>query len=476
MDMTQSIGHLAPEISLVIGAVVVILVAAFTRHAAQWVTAPIAVAACVVSAGFTLRLATDADQQLTFDGAWALDGITQGAELIISASTIVCLLLSVEWFRTDPRRGELPAVVLFSAAGAMLLAGAADTMEVVVGMLLVSVTGYTLAAYHRGSAAAVEAGIKYFLIGALTNAVLLLGVVLLYGITGTTNFAGTAAALAGEPDRIALVAAVVCIAVGLAFEIGAVPAHVWLPDVAQAAPAPMAAFLTVVPKVGAVVAMARILSVIPDSVVGWRPLVALLAAATMTLGNLAALWQDDLRRLLGWSSVSQAGYVLMAIVVVDRADLALAGMIVFLAGYAAANTAAFAVVTELRGRTTLAQYRGLGASHPLLAGALVVALLSLVGVPPLGGFVGKVTIFTAAIDGGYAWLALIAVANTVVSLFYYLRVIGPMYFDPDPTPTPVAVLGQWAAVGVATATGLVLAVGLIAEPILSGLDGARLLP
>ncbi len=470
----MDVGHLAPELALVVGAVVCVLVASFAPRRHQWITLPLASGAVVASAGCSVALAIGADQQLSFDRAWALDGATQGAELVICGATLVCLLLSVEWFRTDPRRGEYPAVLLFSAAGAMALAGAADTMEVVVGMLLVSVTGYTLAAYHRGSPAALEAGMRYFLVGALTNAVLLVGVAVLYGLTGTTNLADTAAALGSGADRVALVAVVVCLSLGLGFEVGVVPTHVWVPDVAQAAPAPSAAFLTVVPKVGALVALARVLQVLPDDVVGWRPMVAVLAAVTMTVGNLLALWQDDLRRLLGWSSVSQAGYALMAVVVVGRAELAVPALVVFLAAYAAATTAGFAVVAELRGRTALADYRGLGAGHPWLAAVLAVALLSLVGIPPLGGFVGKLTLFTATIDGGYAWLAALAVANTVVSLFYYLRVIAPTAFDPADQPTPV--LGRWAGGGVAVAGLAVLAVGLLAGPLLSALGGAQLLP
>lgn len=470
----MDVGHLAPEIALVLGAVAVVLVASFTGRDRQWVTTPLAVLAVMVSGGTSIGLARGADQQLSFDRAWALDGATQGAELIIAAATLACLLLSVEWFRTDPRRGEYPAVLLFSAAGAMVLAGAADTMEIVVGMLLVSVTGYTLAAYHRASPAAVEAGMRYFLIGALTNAVLLVGAVILYGSTGTTNLADTASALAAGAEPVAMVAVVVCLVVGLGFEIGAVPSHVWVPDVAQASPAPSAAFLTVVPKVGALVALARVLQVLPEDVVAWRPLIALLAAVTMTVGNLLALWQDDLRRMLGWSSVSQAGYALMAVVVIDRADLALPSLVVFLAAYAAATTAAFAVVIELRGRTALADYRGLGATHPWLAVALVVSLLSLVGIPPLGGFVGKLSLFTATIDGGYAWLAALAVANTVASLFYYLRVVAPMAFDPS--PRPIAVLGRWAGGAVALSAVATVTLGFLAGPLLSAVEGAVLLP
>jgi NADH-quinone oxidoreductase subunit N len=483
------VGHLAPELALVIGAIVVIGVASFTNRERQGITLVIAAVATIVSAGCSIGLAAGAHQQLSFDRAWALDGITHGAEVIIAAVTLVCLVLSVDWFRTDPRRGEYPAVMLFSAAGAMVLAGAADTMEIIVAMLLVSVTGYTLAAYHRASAAATEGAMRYFLIGALTNAVLLIGVVILYGIAGTTNLAATRTALAANADPVALVAVVVCLAVGLGFEIGAVPAHVWVPDIAQGAPAPAAAFLTVVPKIGAVVALGRVLQVIPDHTVAWRPMVAILAAATMTLGNLLALWQDDLRRLLGWSAVSQAGYALMAIVVIDRTDTAMASLLVFLAGYAAANTTVFAVIIHLRGRTTIAHYRGLGTTHPWLAAALVISLLSLVGIPPLGGFVGKLTLFRAAIDGGYAWLALLAVANTVLSLFYYLRVIAPLYLADDTSPpatstppmaaaTPPAAmtLSAWSGRSVVMATIAVVAIGLAAQPLIAALQAARFLP
>jgi NADH-quinone oxidoreductase subunit N len=476
--MTMNIGHLGPELALVIGAIVVVLTAVFVPRRTQWVTWPIALAATGISAGFTIRLAQTTAQQLTFEGAWALDRATQGAELIIVTVTALVLLLGHEWMRTDPRAGEYPAVVLFAATGAMALAGAADTMEIVVGMLLVSAAGYTLAAYHRGSPASVEAGMKYFLIGALTNSVLLIGVVLLYGLAGTTNVGETATVLEVAPaSRVVLVAVVVAIGVGLAFEIGAAPAHPWVPDVAQGAPAPSAAFLTVAPKIGAVVALARVFDVLPAAS-GWRTFVVVLAAVTMTLGNLAALWQTDLRRLLGWSSVSQAGYALMAVVVIGRSDMAVPALMYFLAGYAVANTAAFGVVTELRGRTRIEDYRAIASARPLLSAVLAVALLSLVGIPPLAGFVGKLTLFTVVIDAGYGWLAAIAVANTVVSLYYYLRVIASMYLADDTavaTPAP-SVLGRWARLATLVAGASVLGVGLAAEPLLDALSTARLLP
>lgn len=473
--MGMRVGDLAAEIALLAGAVLTLLVALVVPRSRQWIGAPIALAALAVAGALTVIVPISAGQRLTMDGAWALDGTLTAAALTIIVTTALTVGLSPEWFRGDPRHGELYTVLLLAALGAIAMAGAADTLQLTVGMLLSSVTGYTLAAYHRRSSPSVEAGIKYFLVGAFSNTLFVLGVTLLFGLAATTVYEPARAALA-DADRPALAVATGLIGVGLAFKLGAVPAHQWVPDIAQGAPAPCAAFLTVAPKIGAAVALARLLPTLPDDLVGWRPVAAALAAATMTIGNLAALSQTDLRRLLGWSSVSQSGYAIMAVVAIDRADLAVPALLIFLIGYALANLAAFAVVTELRGRTALHEYRGLAAEHPWLAAALVISLLSLIGVPPLIGFTGKLTLFTAVIDAGYSWLAVLAVANTVVSLAYYLRVIGPMYFDVTPDRSPAPVLGQVAAATAMFATSLVVTTGVAAEPIVSALRDADLMP
>jgi len=208
--------------------------------------------------------------------------------------------------------------------------------------------------------------------------------------------------------------------------------------------------------------------------VGWRAVVALLAAATMTLGNLAALWQDDVRRMLGWSAVSQSGYGLMAVVGLGRSDLAVPALLFFLLAYAVANLAAFGVVVELRGRADLDGYRGLGRSHPLLGASLLVAFLSFVGIPPLAGFGAKLALFGVAIDAGYSWLALLAVANSVVSLVYYMRVLTPAYFDDATQVLPV--LGQVAAGATFACVAAVVAAGIGAELFFGAFHLSRLLP
>lgn len=457
------IGDALPEIALALTAIVALLYAAFAPQRRQGLAALLALLGLL---GAAAALAMQAGQapRLSFAGTWALDGASVGARWLILAATGICVLITPEWLREDRRHGEYYTLLLLSALGAMLMAGAADLLQLLVGVLLSSVTGYALAAWHRDWALSVEAGMKYFLIGALANTLLLIGIVLLFGLLGHTGYAAMATALTHAPASPALLLALALVVIGVVFKLGAVPAHAWLPDVAEGAPAPAAAFLTVVPKLGAAVALARLLQVFPPERVEWRILVATVSVATMSLGNLAALWQTDLRRLLGWSSVSQSGYALMAITVIGASRQALPALLFFLAGYAAANLAAFAVVVQLRGRTDLAGYRGLSRRRPLLAAILTLSLLSLVGIPPLAGFVGKLTLFLATIDAGYAWLAVVAIANTVLSLFYYLRVIGPMYFRPG--ETSVHVLGRWAYTGAIVSVIAVLVVGLLAQVLL----------
>ena len=360
----------------------------------------------------------------------------------------------------------------------MLLAGAADLMQLTLALLLSSATGFVLVAYHRRSRRAGEAAIKYYLLGALANGAMVYGVVLLFGLAATTTFPGLLTGLA-PADPLPLVAGVALVVVGLAFKLGAVPAHAWLPDTADGAPAPVAAFVTSAPKVGALIALARLVVVLPEETSGWRPLVAVLAAATMTLGNLAALWQDDVRRLLGWSAVSQTGYGLMAVVALGRSELAVPSLLYFLVAYVLGNLAAFGVVVELRGAAERERYAGLAISHPWLAVALVVSFLSFVGIPPLAGFTAKLALFGAVIDAGYGWLAVLAVVNTVVSLAYYARVLGPAYFERpagETTAEPLLVLGSWAALGVAVTAAALLVLGLGADSLLDAFRLAGVLP
>lgn len=471
--MMASAAKIAPELVLVVGGVGILLFALSAPRA--WQSGAAVLALVVVGAAAVLT-AIDLGRppSLTFSGTYAVDGPALWAKMFILGVTAVTVSLSVEWFRSDARHGEYYTLLLFSALGAILMAGAADLMELVLAALLSSATGFVLAAYHRASKASAEAAIKYYLLGALTNGALLFGVALFYGLAGSTSFGGIETGLAAAGSGWPLGVAAAMVVVALAFKMAAVPAHQWMPDVAEGAPAPVAAFLTVAAKIGALLALARLMWILPSTGVGWRPLVAVLAAATMTLGNLAALGQDDVRRLLGWSSVSQTGYGLMAVVALGRSDLALPALLFFSLAYALANLAAFGVVVVLGGLTDRLRYRGLARTRPVLTGALVVSFLSFIGIPPLGGFTAKLVLFGAAIDAGYLWLAVLAVANTVVSVAYYARVMAPAFFSDADEHHPV--LGPVAALGTVVCAVGVVAVGVVAEPFLGWFHTAVLLP
>ena len=474
MGMSMPIGDVTPEIVLLAGSVLTLLAAlAMPRHRQSWVAwLSMAVVAATTAASLPMLRGL---QTLTFFDTYAADDAAVLAKVVILAVTAFTILLSIEWMGADHRSGEYYAILLFSALGAIVMAAAADLMELILGILLSSATGYVLTAYHRASPRATEAGVKYYLVGALTNAGLVYGAALLFGLGATTTYLGLERGLVGK-DAVAMIAGSVLVLVGVAFKLGAFPAHPWVPDVADGAPAPVSAFLTAAPKVGALVAVARFLAVIPEEAVGWRVVVAVLAAATMTVGNLAALASDDLRRLLGWSAVSQTGYGLMAVVAIGRTDLAIPSLLFFTAAYTVANIAAFGVVIELRGRSAISDYAGLGRARPALAAALAVAMFSFVGIPPLVGFPAKLALFSAVVEAGYTWLAVVAVVNTVVSLAYYLRVLAPAYWQQTGNTDPVPILGRTAAFATLGAASLVLILGIAGDVVYEVAEGARLLP
>lgn len=481
------VGDVAPELVLLVGAVIILIFALFAPRRMQRWAAVLALVTLIITAAATVNLMQSVGGSVgrfTFSGTYAVDGAAVWGKFIILGATAIVISLSVDWFATDPRHGEYYAILLMAALGAVLMAGASDLMELTLAVLLSSVTGYVLVAYHRRPKRSGEAALKYYLLGALANGAMVYGIVLLFGLAATTTYSGLLVHLA-RADSLALVAAVGLVIVGLAFKMGAVPVHAWMPDVADGAPVPIAAFITAVPKIGALIALARFVILLPESGVGWRPVIALLAAVTMTLGNAAALWQDDVRRLLGWSAVSQTGYGLMAVVALGRSTLAMPSLLFFLVAYTLANLAAFGVVAELRGEAKRMRYAGLARTHPLLAAVLVVSFLSFVGIPPLAGFGAKLALFGAVIDAGYGWLAIVAVVNTVVSLAYYARVLGPAYFgSADPragaediadVAQPLPVLGHWAVVGAGVSAVTLIVLGVGAETLLAVFRGVHLL-
>lgn len=428
MGMMQP-GALLPEILLLGGAVVCLLGGSFLPRQRQWIARIVALTALVaaaVAAAFDLA----GETLSAFDGTFTVDTLTGGARLIIVAATGLVILLGTDELSGDPRESETYSLILLSALGAIVLAGANDLLILITGYLLVSIPLYGLIGLGR-TARSAEAAMKTYLIGALLGIGLMLGVVVLYGLTNTTAYADLPDRLATAPTA-AVAFGTIAVLGGLMFKAGGVPGHFWVPDATQGSTTTAAAFLTTVPKIGAVIATYRLVTLLPDTL-EWPVLIAIIATASMTLGNLAAFGQDDPRRLLGWSTVSQVGYALVPVAVAGHSDLAAPSMLLFLTAYAVTNTTAFAVIAACPNRRTLNDYRGMISTRPALAIALLIALLGLVGTPPTAIFVGKLTTASAAWDGGLAWLALAVLANSVASLYYYLRWIIPTFATSDTT-------------------------------------------
>ncbi|WP_220035264.1 NADH-quinone oxidoreductase subunit N [Georgenia satyanarayanai] len=468
--MNMSPTHLLPEAILFAGAVLTLLVGSFLPQHRLWLTRLLALL-ILTAASLAAAVAWATPAEAVFAATFAADGPTSAARVIITVATIAVITLGKDEITGRARESETHVLLLLAALGSTVLAGANDLLVLAVGFLLSSIPLYALVGMER-TALAAEGALKTYLIGALMGIALLLGATVLFGVAGTTGYGELAAALPQAPAA-AVTLGLVAVLGGLTFKMGAVPGHFWISDAAQGSSTTVAAFLTTVPKIGAVMAAYRLVDLAPDSVNAGL-FIALLAAVTMTLGNLAAFTQTDPRRLLGWSTVSQAGYLLLPVAVAGRSDLALPSMLLYLAGYAVSNLSGFAVIAASPGRPNLSTYRGLAASRPWVAGALLVALLSLVGTPPTAVFAGKLTTFTAAWDGGLAWLVIIAAVNTVASLFYYLRWLAPAFRpaqDTGPGEARSAAPARWAgATAVATASA-VLALGLAAPLLWTVLDG-----
>lgn len=470
MDMAAWVRALLPELVLLVGAMAALLGGSFLPRTQQWKARLVAVAAILGSSAVTAADLTAAPAG-AFDGSYAVDRGTGIARLVVLTATLLVVLLGTDEVADHRQESETYALLLLSALGAMVLAGADDLLVLAVAYLLASIPLYALVGQERTPRAA-EAALKTYLLGALLGIALLLGVTLLYAVSGSTRYADLTGRLPTSSSAVVAVG-VVGVLGGLLFKAGGVPAHSWVPDAAQGAGVTAAAFLTTVPKIGALVAAYRLVEVVPG-IVDVRLLIGVLAAASMTLGNLAAYAQSDPRRLLGWSTVSQVGYLLVAVAVAGRSDLSLPSLLLYLAAYAVTNLGAFAVVAALPERRDLATYRGLAGTRPWLAAALLVCLLGLVGTPPTAVFVGKLTIATAAWDGGAAWLSVVLVVNTMASLFYYLRWLAPVYrtgepaetwqtFTPRPWAESAAVVAAVASVVLGLASGA--AWGLVDGPL-----------
>jgi NADH-quinone oxidoreductase subunit N len=472
-DMNENLWALLPEILLLVGAAGGLLLGLWLPRRRQWLVRVIA-AAALLAALVAATVALLGELETVFGDTYAVDIATNITRLVVIAATLLVLCLSIETVQGHRRETEYYTLLLLAAAGSIALAGASDLMLLAAAYLVASVPVYALVAFAK-DAIGTEAALKYYLMGSFLGVALLLGVTVLFGVGGSTLYSGLAEGLPTAP-RAAVAVGLVAVLAGLLFKAGGVPGHFWVPDVTEGAPAPVAAFVTTIPKVGGLVAIYRLLAeALPAADVEWPLLIAVIAATSMTLGNLAAFFQDNPRRLLAYSTVSQVGYLLMAAAVAGRSDLALPGLLYYLAAYSVTNLGAFAVVVELPGMRTLSDAAGMFRRHPGLALTLVVCLLGLVGTPPTAVFVGKLTVFSAALDGGLGWLVVIAAANTVASVFYYLRWIAPTFLREPTTTAALVPAGGWTRWGAYSAGTASLALGLLSGPALAIANSGSLL-
>jgi NADH-quinone oxidoreductase subunit N len=392
----------------------------------------------------------------------------------LMAMAIVILASDVYMRARSRHQGEFYALLLFSALSICLLSGATNLIMIFLAFDFLSITLYILTGYLRDDPHSTEAAIKYFLYGAALSAVMLYGMSWFYGLTGSTDLRGIAAALRETQHTVRpiILPALILMVSGFAFKVAAVPFHQWAPDAYEGAPTPVTAFLSVGPKIAGFAIIVRVmLTALPTDLeslaTDWRALLMALAALTMTVGNLVALWQQNIKRLLAYSSIAQSGYILIG--VVAASPWGVTAVVLHLTVYTLANLGAFAAVIAFSNQTgsdDIEDYAGLSKRAPSLAMVLIVCLLSLGGIPPTAGFIGKLYLFYAAIEEGLLWLAVVGVINSVISLSYYWKIIRAMYIVPPQTEEPLRTSPSLAVALGVTVAG-VLIVGAFPGPLLA---------
>jgi len=369
-----------------------------------------------------------------FFGTIQVDAFSVFFHLVISAVVLVTLLSSLDYFEGHATHaGEYFALVLFGATGMMLMTCSVELLMVFVGLEISSISTYIMAGFRKGQASATESSIKYFLLGSFATAFFLYGIALAFGATGSTRIDAIAQGLATTATPTLAVLALALIIIGLGFKVSAAPFHVWTPDVYQGAPAPVVGLMSTAPKTAAFAVLLRILfSGFPSYEPRWAGLIWFIAALSMFVGNLGALMQRDVKRMLAYSSIAHAGYLLVAYTAFPADGIASACF--YSAAYAAMNVGAFTVITQISGYDeslrTIDDYTGIALKRPVLAALFGFFLLSLIGIPFTGGFFGKFYVFSAALHSGHVWLALIGLLNSGIACFYYLRLLTALYSRP----------------------------------------------
>jgi len=425
-----------PELFTAVAAMALLILGAFqgdrsAREVAWLAVVALAVAFALVAAPLYTH---GVDRQIGLYGMFVIDGFGAYAKMLVLIGTALSLVIAMRYNENEGiARPEYPVLILLATTGMMMMISANDLISLYVGLELQSLALYVVAAFQRDSVRSTEAGLKYFVLGALASGMLLYGASMVYGFAGTTSFDTLAKEFAdGGPVSIGLVIGIVLISVGLAFKVSAVPFHMWTPDVYEGAPTPVTAFFSVAPKIAAMTLFVRVMVGPFGGLLNeWRQVIWFISVASMILGALAAINQENIKRLMAYSSIGHVGYALIGLAAGSASGVR--GILVYLAIYVFMNIGTFTVILCMRrdGKMVerISDLAGLSRTQPWLAFALFIFMFSMAGIPPLAGFFAKVYVFLAAIDAGLYGLAVIGVLASVVGAFYYLRIVKVMYFD-----------------------------------------------
>ena len=458
--------YLLPELVLTSGALVLLAVDVMISKKSQGLLMWLALGIVAVTGAAMLPLA--GINVTVARGLMAVGAFAFFFKVVFLVTAALTILMSSRYLEVENVRcGEYYFLILCATLGMMVMASAVDLIAIFIGLETMAVSFYILAGYLKPSRRSNEASVKYFLLGAFSLGLLLYGMSILYGLTGTTNLHGIMEVLEGSVVSPILLMAIVLVIAGVGFKIAAVPFHMWAPDVYEGAPTPVTAFLSVGSKAASFAMVLRIFQeALPSLKDEWQSLFWILAVLTMTVGNISALTQSNLKRMLAYSSIAHAGYVLMGVVV--GTPWGIQAMLIYMVVYVFMQLGAFAVVVMMRRKDIvgdeLKDLSGLYFRNPIAAVAMLLFLLSLGGIPPTAGFMGKFWLFGAAIDAGFYWLAILAVANSAVSLYYYIRVVVFMWMKEEAVGSPIIVQPALAVTLVIGVVGTVL-LGIYPAPL-----------
>jgi NADH-quinone oxidoreductase subunit N len=461
--MSPNVIALLPEIILTITGVLVMLIEAVltpgtSRKSLGW----FAILGTIASGAVALYQLQFGTVQ-AYSGSIQIDAFSVFFHVLIAAVVLVTLLGSLDYFDGHATHaGEYFALALFGAVGMMLMTCSVELLMVFIGLEISSISTYIMAGFRKGQATGSESAIKYFLLGSFATAFFLYGIALAFGATGSTSIAAIAAGLGSSATPTMAFMALAMIVIGIGFKVSAAPFHVWTPDVYQGAPAPVVGLMSTAPKAAAFAVLLRItFDGFPGFEPRWALLIGIIAVLSMTIGNLGALLQKDVKRMLAYSSIAHAGYLLVAFTAFPKDAIASAAF--YIAAYSAMNVGAFAVITQVSGydetSRTAEDFTGLALRRPVMAALLSFFLLSLIGIPFTGGFFGKFYVFSAAINAGHIWIAVLGLANSGFACFYYLRLIAALYTKSlkDVTEDGVDIAHPFTATTVPAGIGLTLA-------------------